>query len=97
MVVVGEDSLTVELVDQLDPLRDEWVRLAAANRNVFATWEWNRLWWESYGNGKKLRIAVVCSDGVTRAIVPLYEWSRRPLRILLSDPIPQANADWAGL
>src|SRR5262245_15400972 len=81
-VDVVSASLTVELVDDLDPLRDEWTRLAAANRNVFATWEWNRLWWESYGNGRKLRVAVVRRDGAMKAIVPLYEWSRRPLRIV---------------
>jgi CelD/BcsL family acetyltransferase involved in cellulose biosynthesis len=77
-----DDSLTIELVDRLDPLRDDWIRLAAASGNVFATWEWNELWWRRYGDGRKLRVGVARRDGVTEAIVPLYEWAQRPLRIV---------------
>lgn len=74
---------TVELVDSLDDLRDDWTRLAAASGNVFATWEWNELWWRNYGGERQLCVAVSKrSDGGTDAIVPLFVWSRRPLRIL---------------
>jgi CelD/BcsL family acetyltransferase involved in cellulose biosynthesis len=73
----------VELVDSLASLRGEWNRLAAADGNVFATWEWNDLWWRHYGHGRKLRVAVSRRDGVEiDAIVPLFIWSMRPLRIL---------------
>jgi CelD/BcsL family acetyltransferase involved in cellulose biosynthesis len=71
----------VELIDHLDPLREDWTRLAAASDNVFATWEWNELWWRHYSRGRKLRVAVSRQDDVD-AIVPLYVWSERPLRIL---------------
>jgi CelD/BcsL family acetyltransferase involved in cellulose biosynthesis len=65
----------------LDPLREDWTRLAAASGNVFATWEWNELWWRNYGRGRKLRVAVSRRDDVD-AIVPLFVWSERPLRIM---------------
>jgi CelD/BcsL family acetyltransferase involved in cellulose biosynthesis len=73
----------VDVVDSLDGLREDWVRLAAAAGNVFATWEWNELWWRRYGRGRPLRAAVLRGEGdQIDAIVPLFLWSRRPLRIL---------------
>jgi CelD/BcsL family acetyltransferase involved in cellulose biosynthesis len=78
-----EGSARVEVVDRLDSLQDDWIRLAAASRNIFATWEWNELWWGHYGRGRELRVAVWRrGDGKVDAIVPLFMWSRRPLRIL---------------
>jgi CelD/BcsL family acetyltransferase involved in cellulose biosynthesis len=78
-----EGSARVELVDRLDSLRDDWKRLAAASGNIFATWEFNELWWRRYGRDRELRVAVsVRDDDEIDAIVPLFMWSRRPLRIL---------------
>jgi CelD/BcsL family acetyltransferase involved in cellulose biosynthesis len=71
----------VTFADDVAPLREEWERLAAAAGNIFGTWEWNDLWWRHYGRGRPLRVAVVGEEEVT-AIVPLFVWSRRPLRIL---------------
>jgi CelD/BcsL family acetyltransferase involved in cellulose biosynthesis len=74
---------TVEVVEGLDSLREDWTRLAATSGNVFAAWEWNELWWRHYGRGRPLRVAVSQRyDGQVDAIVPLFLWSRRPLRIL---------------
>jgi CelD/BcsL family acetyltransferase involved in cellulose biosynthesis len=73
----------VELVHDLESLRGDWTRLAAASGNIFATWEWNELWWRHYSGGRKLRVAVSREDdGEIDAIVPLFVWSSRPLRIL---------------
>jgi CelD/BcsL family acetyltransferase involved in cellulose biosynthesis len=73
----------VELVDGLDALRETWTRLAASSGNVFAAWEWNNLWWRHYGRERELRVAVLqAGDDQIDAIVPLFVWSRRPLRIL---------------
>ena len=72
---------SVTFVDGVASLREEWERLAAAGGNIFGTWEWNDLWWRHYGRGRSLRVAVVGEDDVT-AIVPLFVWSKRPLRIL---------------
>jgi CelD/BcsL family acetyltransferase involved in cellulose biosynthesis len=76
------DAPAVELVDRLEPLRDDWIRLAAGSTNIFATWEWNELWWKHYGRGRELRVGVASRDGEADAIVPLFVWSGRPIRIL---------------
>jgi CelD/BcsL family acetyltransferase involved in cellulose biosynthesis len=79
----GGDAPRVELVSGLEAYRDAWIELAESARNVFATWEWNDLWWRHYGDGRPLRIAVVRGeDDEVEAIVPLFLWSRRPLRTL---------------
>jgi CelD/BcsL family acetyltransferase involved in cellulose biosynthesis len=89
-VIAAVDTLThptvlprVEVVDDLGSLREDWARLADASGNVFATWEFNELWWRHYGRGRKLRVAALRGeDDEVDAIVPLFMWSRRPLRIL---------------
>jgi CelD/BcsL family acetyltransferase involved in cellulose biosynthesis len=75
-------SRSLELVDELEPLRTDWTRLAEASRNIFALWEWNELWWRYYGNGRQLRIGVSRRDGEVDAIVPLFARSERPLKVL---------------
>ena len=35
----------VDVVDRLEPLRDDWCRLTESGANIFATWEWNDLQW----------------------------------------------------
>jgi CelD/BcsL family acetyltransferase involved in cellulose biosynthesis len=73
----------IELVDRVDAVAEDWPRLAEASGNVFATLEWNELWWRHYGRGRALRVAVSRgADDEIDAIVPLFVWSRRPLRIL---------------
>ena len=73
-------SPRVEFVDRVEPLREDWIRLAAADDNVFATWEWNELWWRHYGDGRDVRIGIAHGDDRVDAIVPLFVWSQRPLR-----------------
>jgi CelD/BcsL family acetyltransferase involved in cellulose biosynthesis len=73
---------TVDVVDGLEPLRDAWEGLTASGANIFATWDWNDLWWRHYGRGRRLRVAVATRDGEVEAIVPLFFWSGRPLRVL---------------
>ncbi|MBA2359643.1 MAG: GNAT family N-acetyltransferase [Actinobacteria bacterium] len=74
---------SLEWVDDIEAFRDEWERLSVASRNVFATWQWASLWWRHYGEGKRLRIAA-CRDQAGRvfALLPMYEWRQRPVRIL---------------
>jgi CelD/BcsL family acetyltransferase involved in cellulose biosynthesis len=76
------DAATVDLVDGFEPLREDWIRLSATVANVFATPEWNELWWAHYGRGRSLRIAVSRRGDDVEAIVPLFVWSARPLRVL---------------
>jgi CelD/BcsL family acetyltransferase involved in cellulose biosynthesis len=72
-----------EVVDRLESLREEWTTLAEQGRNVFATWEFAATWWEHFGAGRRL-VTVGCRDssGELFAILPLYFWRRRPLRVL---------------
>ena len=64
-------------------LREDWVRLAAASGNIFATYEWADVWWRHFGDERTAR-PVVCRDaaGAVVAIFPLYEAFRRPVRVL---------------
>jgi CelD/BcsL family acetyltransferase involved in cellulose biosynthesis len=74
--------LALEEVDAPESLTAEWERLATASGNVFGTWDWLSLWWEHYGQGRPLRIVACRSeDGETVAILPLYMWLDRRLRI----------------
>jgi CelD/BcsL family acetyltransferase involved in cellulose biosynthesis len=52
----------------------EWRDLLARDpdTHVFATPEWNRLWWEEFGAGKELYFLTMRRDAEVRAIVPLY-------------------------
>jgi CelD/BcsL family acetyltransferase involved in cellulose biosynthesis len=75
-------SPSVELADDLEPLREDWTRLAEAGRNIFWTWEWSELWWRHYGDERRLRIAVSTDDDEIAALVPLFVWSTRPVRML---------------
>jgi CelD/BcsL family acetyltransferase involved in cellulose biosynthesis len=72
-----------ELIDRLESLREGWTQLAEDGRNIFATWEFAATWWEHFGAGRRL-LTVGCRDsgGELFAILPLYLWRRRPLRVM---------------
>ena len=55
-----------------DETREEWQRLAADSDNVFATWEWNALWWRRLGQGELALTGACDPAGELRAILPLY-------------------------
>jgi len=82
-VVTRPMAVRFELVDRLESLREEWASLAEQGRNIFATWEFATTWWEHFGAGRRL-VTVGCRDsgGELFAILPLYLWRRRPLRVL---------------
>lgn len=52
----------------------EWQKLLARDpdSHVFATPEWNRLWWEEFGATKDLFFLTMRRESEVRAIVPLY-------------------------
>lgn len=55
------------------------------NRHIFATPEWNRLWWEEFGEGKDLCLLTMMRGREVAAIVPLYrkvEEGRKVLRFI---------------
>jgi CelD/BcsL family acetyltransferase involved in cellulose biosynthesis len=74
-------SIRLERVSSLDALADEWDDLASANENIFSTREWASTWWRHHGREEPLVIACRSADNGLTAVLPLYLWSRRPLRV----------------
>jgi CelD/BcsL family acetyltransferase involved in cellulose biosynthesis len=62
----------------------EWPALLARdpNKHVFATPEWNRLWWEEFSEGVELFLLTMRRDGEVVAIVPLYRATEQGRKIL---------------
>jgi CelD/BcsL family acetyltransferase involved in cellulose biosynthesis len=63
----------------------EWPALLEADpgASVFATPEWNKVWWEEFGAGKDLIVLSMHREGAPVALIPLYrveEGGRRILR-----------------
>jgi CelD/BcsL family acetyltransferase involved in cellulose biosynthesis len=82
MTPISAASHRIEIVTSLDAVREDWNELANENRNIFSTWEWASTWWRHFGE-RQTPLVIVCREperGVT-ALLPLYLWSRRPLRI----------------
>jgi CelD/BcsL family acetyltransferase involved in cellulose biosynthesis len=62
---------------------EEWPELAWQSGNIFATWDWLSTWWIHFGDGRPLlTTAWRAADGRLLAILPLFLWSSRPLRVL---------------
>lgn len=64
-----------------------WRRLLERDprAKVFATPEWNRVWWDEFGAGKRLQVVTFERQGEPLGIVPLYlkeEEGRRVLRFV---------------
>lgn len=77
-------TLRLEWVDELDAVREDWAPLARRSGNVFATFEFAAIWWSHFGPPRATpRVAVARDEhGAVVAIVPLYLWRARPLRIV---------------
>jgi CelD/BcsL family acetyltransferase involved in cellulose biosynthesis len=68
-------TLEVSVVRDGDPFElPEWRQLLNRdpNRHIFATREWNRLWWEEFGGGKELIVLTMRRGTDAVGIVPLY-------------------------
>lgn len=75
-------SPRLEPISSLDAVRREWTQLAEASANVFSTWEWASTWWRAVGGNRPLLLFACRADhGRLAALLPLYLWSARPLRI----------------
>jgi len=71
----------VDLVSSLDELQEDWVRLAYESRNLFSTWEWASTWWRHHGTAHGPLLAACREGRDIVALLPLYLWSRGPVRI----------------
>lgn len=68
---------------QLEDVAEDLSRLALRTRNVFGTWEWMSTWWRHFGTDRRALVTACRSaDGRIIGILPFYQWSSRPLRVL---------------
>src|SRR5262245_13684250 len=59
--------------DGLRSLEDGWRRLAALSPDpsLFATYEWNAVWWSCFGRGRRLHVVGARRGGELVALAPL--------------------------
>ena len=55
-------ELRIERLSSLESVREDWSRLAETTDNIFATWEWNSIWWRHQGGDRAL---CLLTDAVT--------------------------------
>jgi CelD/BcsL family acetyltransferase involved in cellulose biosynthesis len=76
-------ELSLERIDDLASVRDEWTALAERAGNPFATFEWADAWWRVYGGERALHVtACRDADGKLVGLLPLYLATNRPVRTL---------------
>lgn len=73
---VSTGELEIQVVtntEEFDSLKSEWNYLVNETGSfIFQTFEWNRIWWEYFGEGKKLHIVVITHDERIVGIIPLF-------------------------
>jgi CelD/BcsL family acetyltransferase involved in cellulose biosynthesis len=77
----------------LDALRPDWNALlqSSATNTIFLTWEWLRAWWDAFGSGRNLWVAVERDDaGQIRAVLPLFS---QATPVDLDSPLPSINIE----
>jgi len=75
-------AVRLEPIGSFEEVADQWDELALRSGNVFATREWLSLWWEHFGRAKRLHLSgCLDADGRLVAILPLYLWDVRGLRV----------------
>jgi len=84
LLAIGAGAgVELRLLESLEHGTAEWSALAERCGNVFGTPEFLACWWRSFGDGRPLRTyAAHDGDGRLVGLLPLYEWRRRPLRVL---------------
>jgi CelD/BcsL family acetyltransferase involved in cellulose biosynthesis len=71
----------LDVFDSLEEPREDWISLARESRNIFSAWEWASTWWQHYGARSHPLVFASRERGDVVALLPLYLWSRRPVRI----------------
>lgn len=85
-MAVGPLEVSVDCDERCFDL-PEWRDLLAhdPDRHIFATPEWNKLWWAEFGDGKELFLLKMYRGEKVEALVPLYvkkEGDRKILRFV---------------
>ncbi len=67
------DHQVVTNWQNLDTLRGEWDDLALSlQSDVYATFDWCRIWWQYYGNKRELAVHVFRQGPTLCAVVPMF-------------------------
>jgi len=76
-------ALELRPLGSLEGANTDWNELAEETANIFATPEWASTWWRHFGAGRRL-LATECRsrEGRLVAVLPLYLWRGRPLRVV---------------
>jgi CelD/BcsL family acetyltransferase involved in cellulose biosynthesis len=75
-------SIRLDRAPSLDALGEEWDDLARATGNIFTTREWASMWWRVHGREEPpLIVACRSPDNGLVAVLALYLWSLRPVRV----------------
>jgi CelD/BcsL family acetyltransferase involved in cellulose biosynthesis len=77
------ETLELRPLCSLDGKNADWDDLAEQAGNIFGTPEWASTWWRHFGAGRRL-LATECRsrEGRLVAVLPLYLWRGRPLRVV---------------
>ena len=74
--------LVVREAASLEELRDDWTRLAELDGDLFKTWEWARVWEDTYGSAGRVLLTFGRPGEPLTAIVRLVRTGPRPLRLV---------------
>jgi CelD/BcsL family acetyltransferase involved in cellulose biosynthesis len=73
--------MRLERLTSFDAVHVEWSALAGECGNIFSTPEWASTWWRHKG-GEHAPLVFVCrTNGTLEAVLPLYLWASRPVRV----------------
>jgi CelD/BcsL family acetyltransferase involved in cellulose biosynthesis len=85
----------LERFTTLEATGETWPAVAERSGNVFASWEWISTWWRHFGADRTITGAIARrADGTPVAILPLYVFARRPVRVLRF--LGHGPGDWLG-
>jgi CelD/BcsL family acetyltransferase involved in cellulose biosynthesis len=77
-------TLTLASGAAVPDLQGTWDRLALETRSVFATPVWAETWWRHLGPAAPMPLPVAVRDAASSvvALVPVYTYRRRPVRVV---------------
>ena len=63
---------------EASPLKDEWNGLAVRTGDILSTFDWCEVWWQYFGQRRRLEIHVLHAGGRLVAVLPLFREMIRP-------------------
>jgi CelD/BcsL family acetyltransferase involved in cellulose biosynthesis len=59
--------------DELAPIQKEWDDFVESEGgDIFLTYDWSRVWWKYYGEGRELSVFIFRNDGNLVGIIPVF-------------------------